>query len=101
VTQPREGPLHRPPARQHTPEAGPLGWQAAPFEGAWVASRPERDPFAARLGRVLDDLNGPVLVFLDPTLAGAGVTLIDPDVLDLRELLGGTIEQQRHGGSIL
>src|ERR671921_135025 len=32
---------------------------------------------------------------------GASVALIDPDVLKPRELLGGTVEQQRDGGPVL
>src|SRR5215210_4541955 len=96
VAQPRERPLHRPPARQHATEAGPLAWQAAPLERPRVVALAEWDPFPARLRRVFHDLDRPAQLLLDPGLAGAGVALIDPDVLQPGAGLGRVLQQERH-----
>jgi hypothetical protein len=89
VAQPREGPPHRPPPWQDTPETGPLPWQPTPLERPRVAAGPKRDPLAARLRRVLDDLDRPAQLALDPPLAGTGVAPVDPHVREPREPPGG------------
>jgi hypothetical protein len=38
---------------------------------------------------------------LDPMPTTSGVALVDPQVLDTRELIVGAFEQQRHGRAIL
>ena len=38
---------------------------------------------------------------LDPLLATPGVPLVDPELLDARELSFGTFQQQPHAGTIL
>jgi hypothetical protein len=48
-----------------------------------------------------DDLDPPAKLRFDPMLATAGVALVDPQLLEARELLVGTVQQQRHGGAIL
>src|SRR5690606_5440807 len=58
--------------------------------------RAERDPLAAWLRRVLHDLDRPAQLLLDPGLAGAGVALVDPDVPQPGELLGGALQEERH-----
>ena len=93
-TQPREGPFHRPPARQDAPEAFRT-------QGFPVDHLTGDHPHAARLRWVADDLDRPAQLLLDPRLTGAGVALIDPDVLQSWELLGGAVQEQRDGGPIL
>jgi hypothetical protein len=48
-----------------------------------------------------NDLHPPPEVVLDPALAATGVALIDPKVFDARELFVGSLQQQRHGCTIL
>src|SRR4030095_6260442 len=58
-------------------------------------------PFAAWLWGVSDPLDIPPELRLNPMPATAGVALIDPDVVDARELIVGTVQQQRHPSAIL
>jgi hypothetical protein len=51
--------------------------------------------------RVLDDLDRPARVLLDPPLAGAGVALIDLDVLQPREPTVGAVQEERDARPIL
>ena len=50
---------------------------------------------------MLDNLDRPAQLALDPFLAAAGIALVHPDMAQPRELLGGAREQQRYGGAIL
>src|SRR4051794_39278700 len=59
------------------------------------------DPFTARMRRMSNDLDAPAEVVLDPALAGARVALIHPEVLDSRELLVSSLQQQGHTGAVL
>ena len=48
-----------------------------------------------------DDFDIPPELCLDPMPATAGVALVNPDVLDLWELIIDTVQQQRHASTIL
>lgn len=60
-----------------------------------------RHPFAAWLWWMSDHFDIPPELRLDPMPTTAGVALIDPDVVDARELMVGTVQQQRHASAIL
>jgi hypothetical protein len=94
VPQPRKGPLHRPPARQDATET-------CRAQGRPVDLLPGDHPHAAWLPGMLDDLNGPTQLLLDPGLAGAGVALVDPGVTQARELLVGPGQELRQGRPFL
>ena len=48
-----------------------------------------------------DDFDPPAKLGFNPMLATAGIALVHPELLEARELLVSTIQQQRHGGAIL
>lgn len=48
-----------------------------------------------------NDLNTPPELRLDPMSTAPGVTLIDPKMLEGRELVVGAVQQQRHAGAVL
>src|SRR5215216_7416514 len=50
---------------------------------------------------MLDHLDAPSKMVLDPRLSSAGVSLIYPQMLKARELLGRSFQHQRHRGSVL
>jgi hypothetical protein len=52
LAEPRERPLHCPPARHHAPKADPLRRQATPLNWPQINARPERDRFTTRLRQV-------------------------------------------------
>jgi hypothetical protein len=58
-------------------------------------------PLATRFGRMLDHLHAPSKMVLDPPLSSARVSLIYPQMLKARELLGRSFQHQRHQGSVL
>jgi hypothetical protein len=59
------------------------------------------DPFTSGLRWVTNNLEIPAKLRLDPMPTTPGVTLVDPGVLDSRELSVGTMKQQRHTSAIL
>src|SRR5262249_50572379 len=101
LAAPRKRALHHPPPRKDAAEAGPLGRQPAPLEWSRVASHPEWDPFAARLGWVLHHLDGPAQLTLDPRLPAARVALVNPDVAQPWELLRHPSQQEWDRGAVL
>src|SRR5919112_2782055 len=50
---------------------------------------------------MLDHLHAPSKMVLDPPLSSARVSLIYPQMLKARELLGRSFQHQRHRGSVL
>jgi hypothetical protein len=50
---------------------------------------------------MLDHLDAPSEMFLDPRLAGARVSLIDPQTLKAGELLGRSLRHRRHRRTVL
>src|SRR5919204_1615373 len=100
VQQPREGPFHYPPPRQDALEAH-LAFDGDPFE-AEAGDRVHDTAEAALPGaRMLHDVHAPAQVLLDPLPPAAGVALVQPHVLEARELLGDPVQQQRDGGTFL
>src|SRR5918911_1371627 len=100
VQEPRKSSLHDPPAREHALEAL-LAFDGDPFE-AEAGDRVHDAAEAAFPGaRVLHDLDAPAEVLLDPLSPAAGVALVQPHVLQARELLGDAVQQQRDGGPFL
>ena len=60
-----------------------------------------RNPLAARMRGMPNDLHSPAEVLLDPGLAAACVALIYPEVLNTRELVVSSFQEQRHGPTVL
>jgi hypothetical protein len=60
-----------------------------------------RLPLATRFGRMLDYLDAPSKMILDPRLASARLSLIYPQMLKARELFGRPLQHQRHRCTIL
>jgi hypothetical protein len=52
-----------------------------------------RLPFATRFGRMLDHLDAPSKMVLDPRLSSACVSLIYPQMLKARELFGRSLNE--------
>jgi len=59
------------------------------------------DPCTTRLWRVPNHLDPPPEMLFDPALPAAGVPLVDPQVLDTREGIGSSIQEQRHASPVL
>jgi hypothetical protein len=58
-------------------------------------------PFTSWLWWIPNHLNIPPELRLDPMPTTPSVALVDPQVLEARELIVGAFEQQRHGRAIL
>ena len=60
-----------------------------------------RHPLAARLRWMPNHVDTPPELLLDPMPATPGVALVDPQMVDARELLVCAVQQQRHRRAIL
>src|SRR5450759_3128607 len=71
------------------------------LEDAGINLLPGKDPHPPWTWRMLDDLDAPTQLPLDPGLACAGIPLIQPDVGQTPEQVLHTLEHVRHGRPIL
>ena len=71
------------------------------LEDGGITLLPGKHPHPPWTGRMLDDLDAPPQLPLDPSLACAGIALIQPDVGQTPEQILHALEHLRHGRPIL
>ena len=79
AADPGQGALHHPAAWQMTKAPGP-------FKQALIDLLAGEDPHPARTAGMADHLHLPTHVLFDPGTPGSRVAIVDPDLLNAREL---------------